>query len=329
MKIEQGGMLNVGWRAATAQILYAVATRLDGARPVENELRRAVARIHIVNDFNDHRSPAECLQELGFIFDANGVQYESPCVISDVEQFNITDGAFKIFQLVSNLRRKKSPGIFVGVVDPGVGSDRRGIVVTTEEGYTFVGPDNGLFYPSLKTLTIKEAYQIKPDAFKASSVTFHGRDQFTPLAAEIACGKQPSALEQLEKTDQETLVKKEFIHGQVVEKDGYPNIKVWQDEQGIPTNERGERAKYLLVNTPRWVRQRGLIWTRSLRIPAVDCFEDVAIGEWLVCEGSSGRPPEDGKGLIDIAIRNGSGKNGAGNRLGVKIGDVLDLSWRW
>lgn len=328
MGVEQREIQNVGWKVATAKVLYAVAGRLDGVRPIESQLRRAVAPIHIVNDFNDYRSHVECEQEVRTIFKANGVLYESPHIISDVEQFNVTDGAFKIFQLVSNLRRYKNPGIFVGVVDPGVGSDRRGIVVTTEEGYTFIGPNNGLFYPSLRTLTVKETYQINPEAFKASSVTFHGRDQFTPLAAEIACGKQPSALVQLEKIDPETLIKKEFLDGQVVETDGYPNIKIWQDKKGIPVNERGEKPKYLVVIPPRWVRQ-GLLWSSSLRISVADCFEDVAVGEWLVYEGSSGITPEDKKGLIEIAIRNGSGKNGAGTRLGVKIGDVLDLSWRW
>lgn len=191
MSIEQRGIRSVGLRSATARILYAAASRLGGVRPIENPLQRAVAPIHIVSDFNDHRSHVECEQEVRAVFNVNGVLYEPPHVISDVEQFNITDGAFKIFQLVNNLRRHRDPGILVGVVDPGVGSGRRGTVVTTEEGYAFVGPDNGLFYPSLRTLTVKEAYQINPEAFRASSVTFHGRDQFTPIAAEIACGNNP------------------------------------------------------------------------------------------------------------------------------------------
>lgn len=294
---------------------------------VEIAPKRAIAPIHIVNDFNDHRSHVECEQEIRAIFGQNGVLYEAPHVISDVEPFNITDGAFKFYQLVSNLRRHNSPGIFIGVVDPGVGSERKGIAVTTKEGYTFVGPDNGLFSPALKDLTIAHAYQIKPEAFKQSSVTFHGRDQFTPIAAEIACGKHPEDLPQLQEIDATTLINKDFVEGQVIETDGYPNVKIWQDQKGLPKNEHGERARYLVVSSPKLIRRRGLVWSHSVQIPVADCFEDVSVGEWLVYEGSSGRRPEDNTGVLEIAIRDRSGKQGAGNRLKAQTGDVLKLSW--
>ncbi|HLD25217.1 MAG TPA: SAM-dependent chlorinase/fluorinase [Patescibacteria group bacterium] len=291
--------------------------------------RQAIAPIHLVNDFNDDRSTVECEQEIRRVFRANHLLYEAPHSISNVLPFNVTDGAFKIFQLVNNLRRHRSPGIFIGVVDPGVGSSRRGVVVTTEENYTFVGPDNGLFTPALERLTITGAFQIHPDGFRESSATFHGRDQFSPIAAEIASGNRPERLKQLERIAAQTLIRKEFAEGQIVEMDGYPNVKIWQKTMGIPRNARGERAKSLTVTQPQPYRHRNLLWTRRLTIPVANCFEDVPDGSWLVYEGSSGREPGSINGLIEIAVRNRSGKYGAGNRLRARTGDVLGLSWQY
>lgn len=293
----------------------------------EQRIKRAFAPIHIVSDFNDYRSHVECEQRIRSIFKRDGILYEPPHIVSDTEQFNVTDGAFKIFQLVNNLRREGDPGIFVGVVDPGVGSERRGIAVTTEEGYSFVGPDNGLFWPALRDLTISSAYQIKPEAFKESSATFHGRDQFTPIAAEIAVGKDPRELDQLQQIDPETLIKKPFLDGQVVERDGYPNVKIWQGGNAVPRNENGERANYLTITTNRLIR-RGLLWSHSITMPVVDYFEGVPVGAWGVLEGSSGGTQNHNCGIAEVFIRDRSGKHGAGNRLRVTAGDVVKLTWK-
>lgn len=72
-----------------------------------------------------------------------------------------------------------------------------------------------------------------------------------------------------------------------------------------------------------------LVWLRSLRVPVARTFEDVKAGQWLVYEGSSCRSAQDNRGLIELAIREGKGKNSAKNRLGVDVGDVLKLSWRF
>lgn len=317
MSIEQREIQNVGLNIAT-----------DGIRLAEGWLRRAVAPIHIVSDFNNGLSPGECEQKIWGIYYRAGVLYEAPIRVSDIQPINITDGAFQIYELVHNQRREGLPGIFVGVVDPGVGSERRGIVVTTNESYTFVGPDNGLFYPSLATLTVKAAYKIGDEAFADSSVTFHGRDQFTPIAADIATGKDPSILPQLERIDPRTLVRKEFIEGQVVHRDGYWNLKLWQ--KGVPIEE-GQRAKKLIIPAPVLFRDRAL-WFHSLSIPVVEGIGDVPVGHWLALEGSScGNAPweEDKRGLVDLFIRDRTEKNGAGAKLGANTGDVLKLSWEF
>jgi S-adenosylmethionine hydrolase len=82
-------------------------------------------------------------------------------------------------------------GVHLAVVDPGVGSDRRGVAVRTADGRFLVGPDNGLL--SLATHRaggVVEAVDISrsPFALPAVSATFHGRDIFAPVAARLAGG---------------------------------------------------------------------------------------------------------------------------------------------
>lgn len=85
------------------------------------------------------------------------------------------------------------------VVDPGVGTDRRGIAArirrTGGESYTFVGPDNGIASllasdPDAGGTVEAVAVLDRPEAWRtpAPSVTFHGRDVFGPVAARLAAG---------------------------------------------------------------------------------------------------------------------------------------------
>lgn len=78
--------------------------------------------------------------------------------------------------------------VYVAVVDPGVGSQRRGIAIETEENNYFVGPDNGLFTGIIESGTIKRVVELtNPQYWRVSqpSATFHGRDIFAPVAAHL------------------------------------------------------------------------------------------------------------------------------------------------
>jgi len=79
--------------------------------------------------------------------------------------------------------------IHIGVVDPGVGTERRGIVIACE-GAMFVGPDNGLLIPAAETFGIKEVHKItsKEYTLRRASYVFHGRDVFAPVAAHLSKG---------------------------------------------------------------------------------------------------------------------------------------------
>ena len=82
--------------------------------------------------------------------------------------------------------------IHLVVVDPGVGSERRPLIVETEN-YFFVGPDNGVFTPILAGQQVKAVYEITALPEKASA-TFHGRDIFAPVAARISRGVKPAQI---------------------------------------------------------------------------------------------------------------------------------------
>lgn len=77
--------------------------------------------------------------------------------------------------------------VFVGVVDPGVGSDRMPVIVEAD-GYWFVGPGNGLFDVISARATEPRWWRITREP-ERQSVTFHGRDLFVPVAAALARGE--------------------------------------------------------------------------------------------------------------------------------------------
>ncbi len=85
--------------------------------------------------------------------------------------------------------------IFCAVVDPGVGSSRRAVLVETCD-YFMVGPDNGILWQAARRNIIKNVVHLTQSLYFLSSIsqTFHGRDIFAPVAAHLSTGIQPSAL---------------------------------------------------------------------------------------------------------------------------------------
>jgi S-adenosylmethionine hydrolase len=82
------------------------------------------------------------------------------------------------------------PGtIHVAVVDPGVGSDRRALLIEAE-GNFFVGPDNGVLSYAVRDKTVAHIVELANENYhlKEKSATFHGRDVFAPVAAHLSLG---------------------------------------------------------------------------------------------------------------------------------------------
>ena len=88
------------------------------------------------------------------------------------------------------------PAVHVAVVDPGVGTARRGLALVSGNAM-LIGPDNGLLIPAAEALGgVVAAYELVTPAYRLPvvSATFHGRDVFAPAAAHLAHGVPPDAL---------------------------------------------------------------------------------------------------------------------------------------
>ena len=85
--------------------------------------------------------------------------------------------------------------VHLAVVDPGVGTGRRPLVVDGA-GARWVGPDNGIFTPVFLADPQARSYEISDESLfrEPLSTTFHGRDIFAPAAAALAAGRDPASL---------------------------------------------------------------------------------------------------------------------------------------
>ncbi|WP_022663861.1 SAM hydrolase/SAM-dependent halogenase family protein [Desulfospira joergensenii] len=94
------------------------------------------------------------------------------------------------FVLSSSARFFPGGTIFCVVVDPGVGSGRRPILVKTRD-YSFIGPDNGVMFPAAQENDIRSITHLTREEYflQPVSSTFHGRDIFAPVAAHLSLGR--------------------------------------------------------------------------------------------------------------------------------------------
>lgn len=121
--------------------------------------------------------------------------------------------------------------IFVAVVDPGVGTRRRPLLLATHADKCYVGPDNGLFTRVVQREGLKAAYELTQSAYflPQVSATFHGRDIFGPVAAHLAWGVAPAQfgrriedMVQLPYTEPQRVG--ETITGEILHLDHFGNI---------------------------------------------------------------------------------------------------------
>lgn len=206
------------------------------------------------------------------------------------------------------------PAIFLAVVDPGVGTARRGVVLRAGDSL-FVGPDNGLLPPAAdalggideaRTLTNRELWLTKVDA------TFHGRDIFAPVAAHLASGR---AFEDVgESIDPDDVVRLaepvcEFdgtaLTAEVTYVDHFGNIQLAPEGEEY-LDRLGAKGEVVELRRRRTGRASG--WAH-----VVDAFGEVAPGELLLYIDSDGR--------LALAVNSGN----ASEILGLIGGDVVTL----
>lgn len=111
-------------------------------------------------------------------------------LVADLPPFAPRPAAYLLAALMPEF---PPPVLVLGVVDPGVGSDRPAIALKAD-GQWFVGPDNGLFEIVARRAARVEAWDItwRPERLSAS---FHGRDLFAPVAAMLVRGEGPPGVE--------------------------------------------------------------------------------------------------------------------------------------
>jgi S-adenosylmethionine hydrolase len=107
-------------------------------------------------------------------------------ITHEVSPHNIREGAFLLWTTAPFFPMGT---VHVAVVDPGVGTERKGLVITTKK-QILVGPDNGILLPTAHLLGDFAVYEITNPRYMIHplSRTFHGRDIFAPVAAYIVRG---------------------------------------------------------------------------------------------------------------------------------------------
>jgi len=179
--------------------------------------------------------------------------------------------------------------VFVAVIDPGVGSARKAVVVKSKGGQYFVLPDNGLITLVADRDGIEGAREITNREWMIGgrlSSTFHGRDVFSPAGAHLARGDDwlkvgpvldPKQLVRLD-VKQATLDEK-GLHGQVIATDGpFGNL--------VTSIDAGQ---FLKLGYQHGQNVPVKLGERELTVPFVHTFSDVPVGKPLLYIDSRGR----------------------------------------
>jgi S-adenosylmethionine hydrolase len=108
----------------------------------------------------------------------------------EIPAFDIWQGAYRL----NTTAPYWPPGtVFVSVIDPGVGTDRKSVVLKTRSGHYFVSPDNGTLTLVAQDLGIEGVREIDESRYRRpgseQSYTFHGRDVYSYTAAHLASGQ--------------------------------------------------------------------------------------------------------------------------------------------
>ncbi len=218
-----------------------------------------------------------------------------------VERHDIIAGAFLLASVVDYFPKDT---VHLAVVDPGVGTERRGIVISSQN-CIFVGPDNGLLVPAAQKKGIVEVRSIsnKDMILRKLSRTFHGRDIFAPVAAYLAAGEEieevgPKIYDYIWLQLPESTVKDGAIKGQIIYRDGFGNLI---------TNILAETLQEINVKESIMVEIRDRKITIKLR-PSYGFGEP---GELLAIIG--------GTGLLEISVNQGDASGYTGAEKGTKI----------
>ncbi len=222
-------------------------------------------------------------------------------VTHEVPKFNVREAAFILASAAPYFPKGT---VHLAVVDPGVGTQRRAIIMETQRGF-FVGPDNGSLLLAAKKQGIKHIHQIANPKYMLPQVsnTFHGRDIFAPAAANLDLGVKPAEfgpeITDAIAPDCATVKKTNgAVVGEVLHVDGFGNIIT-----NIPQRELA-RAKAVDVNLP----------TASLKLTLSKTYAAAQPKEAIAIVGSHG--------FLEIALNQGN----AAEKFRIKAGDGVEVA---
>jgi len=204
------------------------------------------------------------------------------------------------------------PAVHVAVVDPGVGTSRRGLAVTAGDS-VFVGPDNGLLsWAVTASGGAARAFSLtNPELWLADvTATFHGRDIFMPVAAHLAgeaelaaAGPEIDVAELVTLPVPERLIRDSVAEGEVLTVDRFGNVQL--------TITAADAAEIGLKSGGTALIRCG---RHQLIIPYRDMFGAVAPGELVAYADSAG--------LVCIALNGGD----AAQKLGLPPGARVSIA---
>jgi len=177
--------------------------------------------------------------------------------------------------------------VFVAVIDPGVGTSRKAVIVKSRKGQYFVLPDNGLITPVIDRDGLDHAYEITNTNWMiqaAISSTFHGRDIFSPAGAHLVMGWDytlagPEVAQLVRMTPKTATVSDKGVAGDVIGLDdpfGSLITDITADEIKQLGYTFGDKISFQLDKKP-------------LILPFGKTFMDVSVGEPLLYINSRGR----------------------------------------
>ncbi len=227
-------------------------------------------------------------------------------ITHSISKHNIIEGAFVLQTTVPYF---PNGTVHLCVVDPGVGSIRRGIVIVTKT-QILVGPDNGLLIPVAKKLTPFQVYEIKnPNfMFKKMTNTFHGRDIFAPVAANILNGILfenigPIINDYIDLNFEKTEITDKYVTGEILYIDDFGNI--------ITTIQKDMLQKYLEPGKKVTV----FIGKNKKQIPFFNTYSDVKKGSLILTNSSSD--------FLEISVN----QNNASYILKAKLGEEIKIKF--
>ena len=225
-------------------------------------------------------------------------------ITHEIAKFNVRVGAY---MLASAEPYFPKGSVHVAVVDPGVGTQRRPILIQTKQGF-FVGPDNGILVLGAEKQGITCIHELANPKFMLPKVsnTFHGRDIFAPAAAYLLNGVKPEEFgpkisEAVKPEFAKVTLKNGVVVGEVLHVDGFGNIITNINEKEAAQNHLKGTVIVELQNY-------------KLKLRFCNAYGETKPREPLALIGSHG--------FLEIALKQSS----AAEKFKTKLGDRVTIS---